>query len=155
MRKGEVAPDVTLPDQTGAVRPLSTIADGSRTVLFFYPAAMTTGCTREGQHFRDLAAAFAEVNAVRVGISMDPVEKQARFAEANAFEFPLLSDVDGTVARTFGVKRRLDALRTRRVTFVLDEDRRVLDVIRSELSMAAHADRALRILAATPSRDRG
>jgi peroxiredoxin Q/BCP len=152
MRAGDVAPDVTLPDQTGAVRSLSELASGRRTVLFFYPAAMTTGCTKECQHFRDLAAAFDQVGAQRVGISLDPVDKQAQFAGKHHFDFPLLSDGDGAVSRQFGVKRPLGFLKVRRVTFVLDEDRRVLEVISSELNMDRHADRALEVLAATPPR---
>lgn len=152
MRVGDVVPDVTLKDQSGTTRSLSELAAGKRTVLFFYPAAMTRGCTKESCHFRDLAAEFARAGAVRVGISMDPVEKQARFAETNGLDYPLLSDEDGAVARAFGVKRPLDVLRTRRVTFVLDEDRRVLDVIRSEVSMDKHADQALAVLAVAPAR---
>jgi thioredoxin-dependent peroxiredoxin len=147
---GDTAPDVELPDQTGTVRTLSAIAQGRRTVLFFYPAAMTTGCTKESCHFRDLASAFDELGAARVGISMDAVDKQARFAAQHGFDYPLLSDADGAVAKAFGVKRPLGILKVRRVTFVLDEDRRVLEVIGSELNMDRHADRALEVLAATP-----
>ncbi|HEV3211785.1 MAG TPA: peroxiredoxin [Acidimicrobiales bacterium] len=150
MHAGDTAPDVELPDQTGRVRSLSTIADGRRTVLFFYPAAMTTGCTKESCHFRDLGAEFDAAGAVRVGISMDSVDKQATFAERHGFDYPLLSDQDGAVAKAFGVKRALNILKVRRVTFVLDERRRVLEVIDSAFSMDRHADRALEVLAATP-----
>ena len=152
MREGDIAPDVELADQSGAVRSLSSIAAGRRTVLFFYPAAMTPGCTKESCHFRDLGTEFEAVGAVRVGISMDTVDKQARFADANSLDYPLLSDADGAVARAFGVKRPLNILKVRRVTFVLDEDRRVLGVVGSEFNTDAHADRALKILAATPRR---
>jgi len=155
LRAGDTAPDVALPDQTGTVRPLSAIADGRRTVLFFYPAAMTTGCTKESCHFRDLAREFEEAGAARVGISMDAVDKQAAFADRHGFDYPLLSDPDGAVAKTFGVKRSLGLLKVRRVTFVLDEDRRVLEVIGSELNMSRHADRALEVLAATPRHHAG
>lgn len=150
MQVGDLAPDVELPDQTGSVRRLSELAAGRRTVLFFYPSAMTTGCTKEACHFRDLAGAFDAQGAQRVGISMDPVDKQARFATTHGFDYPVLSDADGAVAREFGVKRPLNILRTKRATFVLDEDRRVLSVFRSETNMDAHADRALEVLAATP-----
>jgi peroxiredoxin Q/BCP len=152
MHEGDVAPDVELADQTGAMRSLSSIAAGKRTVLFFYPAAMTHGCTKESCHFRDLGSDFEAAGAVRVGISMDTVDKQARFADANSLDYPLLSDRDGAVAKTFGVKRPFDILKVRRVTFVLDEDRRVLGVISSELNTDAHADRALEILSSTPRR---
>ena len=61
-------------------------------VLFFYPAAMTGGCTKEACHFRDLAAEFEEAGAQRVGISTDPVAKQKQFADMHGFDYPLLSD---------------------------------------------------------------
>ena len=84
----------------------------------------------------------------RVGISTDPVGKQARFADKERFDYPLLSDADGAVATAFGVKRGLlgKFMPVKRTTFVIDTDRRVLDVIASELSMDTHADRALEVL---------
>jgi thioredoxin-dependent peroxiredoxin len=150
MHAGDTAPDITLPDQTGAVRSLSSIAGGKRTVLFFYPAAMTSGCTKESCHFRDLATSFAAADAVRVGISLDSVDKQKEFSDKHAFDYPLLSDADGTAAKAFGVKRPLGMLKVRRATFVLDEDLRVLKVIGSEFNMDRHADEALEVLAANP-----
>jgi len=155
MRRGDVAPDVELRDQCGEPRRLSQLADGRRAVVFFYPAAMTAGCTKECRHFRDLATSFDRAVAVRIGISMDAVDRQARFAEANGLDFALLSDVGGDAARAFGVKRPLGILKVRRATFVLDEDLVVLEVISSELHMDAHADRALEVLAATPPRGGG
>jgi peroxiredoxin Q/BCP len=152
MRTGDQAPNVALKDQGGVPRTLLELAGGRRCVLFFYPAAMTRGCTKESCHFRDLAKEFDAATAVRVGISMDAVDKQARFASTNGLDFPLLSDPDGAVARTFGVKRPVGFLKVKRTTFVLDEDLRVLDVIGSELNMDVHADRALAALAATPPR---
>ena len=150
MQVGDLAPDVELPDQTGSVRRLSELAAGRRTVLFFYPSAMTTGCTKEACHFRDLAGEFTAVGASRVGISVDPVAKQAKFAETQRFDYPLLSDTDGAVAAQFGVKRGLlgKLMPVKRTTFVIDTDRKVLDVIASELSMDTHADKALQTLRA-------
>jgi len=117
-------------------------------VLFFYPAANTTGCTREACHFRDLASDFAAVGATLVGVSMDEVARQHDFAKVNRFDFTLLSDADGTVARLYRVKRPLDALRVRRTTFVIGSDARLIEVFSSELRMNAHADRALEVLRA-------
>ena len=76
-------------------------------VLFFYPAAMTYGCTKESCHFRDMKAEFEAVGAQRVGISADEVEKQKQFSDKHQFDYPLLSDPDGAVATQFGVRRRL------------------------------------------------
>jgi peroxiredoxin Q/BCP len=148
VHKGAVVDDFELLDQTGAPRRLSEFLTNGPVVLFFYPAAMTPGCTIENCHFRDLAAEFAEVGAQRVGISRDSVDKQRQFAERHGFDYPLLSDPDGAVANRFGVRRRLPLgpLSTRRMTFVIDTDRRILDVIHSEISMNDHADRALRVL---------
>jgi thioredoxin-dependent peroxiredoxin len=107
----------------------------------------------ESCHFRDLAKEFADVGAVRVGISRDSVSKQQQFADKYSFGYPLLSDPDGRVARQFGVRRALPLgpLATKRMTFVIGTDRRVLEVIHSEVSMDAHADRALEVLRALPS----
>ena len=148
MRTGDLAADFELPDQTGTPRRLSTLCADGPVVLFFYPAALTPGCTREACHFRDLTAEFTGVGAQRVGISVDPVAKQAAFADRHGFDYPLLSDADGTVAAAFVVKRGLlgAVLPVRRTTFVIDTDRRVLAVIASELSMDRHADAALDVL---------
>ena len=146
MRTGDTAPDFELRDETGEVRRLSDVLAAGPAVLFFYPAAMTKGCTQESCHFRDLAGEFAEVGAQRVGISADTVEKQHEFAERHSLGYPLLSDPDRSVAAAYGVKRSLPMLPNRRVTFVIDTDRRVLEVVRSEVNMNAHADKALAAL---------
>ncbi|MCO1577689.1 peroxiredoxin [Crossiella sp. SN42] len=143
MDAGDLVDDFELPDQDGKPRTLSGLLAEGPVVLFFYPAAMTSGCTAESCHFRDLGAEFAAVGAQRVGISADPVDKQRQFAETNAFDYPLLSDVDRTVAKQFGVARRFGPLAVKRHTFVIGTDRRVLKVIKSELRMNVHADEAL------------
>lgn len=146
MDTGDTAPDFTLPDERGDERALSSLLASGPVVLYFYPAAMTSGCTAESCHFRDLAEEFRALGASRVGISPDEVGKQARFAAANDLGFPLLSDPDGTVARWFGVRRRFGPLATKRHTFVIDTDRTVLTVVKSEVRMSVHAEHALRTL---------
>lgn len=148
MKQGDPAPDFTLPDDEGRQRSLSEFLRTGPVVLFFYPAALTPGCTQEGCQFRDLSAEFAEIGAHRVGISPDPVDKQRRFADTHGFDFPLLSDPDGSVADSFGVRRRIGPLLTKRHTFVIGTDAAVLAVIKSELRMAVHAQRALEVLRA-------
>ena len=146
MRTGDIAPDFTLQDNGGDDFTLSEALIHGPVVLFFYPAANSRGCTKESCHFRDLAAEFAARGAQRVGVSMDDVDRQAQFAQKNALDYPLLADVGGTVASLYGVKRSVDVLRVKRVTFVIGTDRTLLDVITSELSMDLHADRALAAL---------
>lgn len=153
MDQGDIAPDFTLPDDKGEERTLSDFLSSGPVVLFFYPAAMTTGCTAESCHFRDLAAEFAEVGAHRVGISPDAVAKQQEFSAKHGFDYPLLSDVDGVVARQFGVWRKFSPLHAKRHTFVIDTDRKVLEVIKSELKFTVHADKALAALRERKTKD--
>lgn len=148
MKKGDRVGDFELPDETGTPRRLREFLDQGPVVLFFYPAAMTYGCTRESCHFRDLKSEFAAAGAQRLGISADQVEKQKQFSDKHGFDFPLLSDPDKKVAEQFGVRRGTGFLPNKRTTFVIDGDGTVLDVISSEISMSTHADRALKTLAA-------
>jgi peroxiredoxin Q/BCP len=152
MQKGDVVPDFELPDQTGTPRKLSDLLANGPVVLFFYPAAMTYGCTKESCHFRDLAAEFTAVGAQPVGISADSVDKQRQFDEKESLKMPLLSDADRVVATQMGAKRGGPSfIPNKRITFVIDTDRTVLDVFRSETSMNSHADKALALLKARPA----
>ena len=146
MRVGDKVEDFELPDETGTRRKLSEFLSEGPVVLFFYPAAMTYGCTKESCHFRDLAAEFKEAGGQRVGISADTVEKQKQFSDKHSFDYPLLSDTERTVADQFGVKRGFGISPTKRSTFVIATDRTILAVINSEVSMNKHADKALEAL---------
>ncbi len=147
MDTGDLAPDFELADEDGVPRRLSDLTATGPVVLFFYPAAMTPGCTAESCHFRDMKAEFEAAGAQRVGISADAVAKQKQFSDKHEFDFPLLSDPDGAVATQFGVRRRITVLTpTKRATFVIGTDRRILGVVRSEVRMSLHADKALEIL---------
>jgi peroxiredoxin Q/BCP len=152
MQIGDEVPDFELPDQTGASRRLSTLLTAGPVVLFFYPAAMTSGCTKEACHFRDLAAEFAQAGVQRVGISRDAVDKQKQFADKHSFDYPLLSDADGKVAEIFGVGRgklaQKAGLMVKRHTFAIGTDRKVVAAIQSEVNMDKHADEALKAFAA-------
>ena len=140
--EGIRVPDFELPDQDGVPTRLSDQLAKGPVVLFFYPMAMTSGCTKEACHFRDLAGEFAQAGAQRLGISVDTVAKQKEFATGNAFDYPLLSDESGEVAASFGVKRKY-VTPVKRATFVIDRDLTVAKVIASEMNMDVHADRAL------------
>lgn len=146
LKTGDKVEDFALPDETGTTRSLTELLAEGPVVLFFYPAALTPGCTAEACHFRDLAAEFAAVGARPVGISADAVERQQEFADRHTLGMTLLSDADGTVREQFGVARGFSLAPTKRVTFVIAQDRTVLEVVRSELRMNTHADRALAAL---------
>lgn len=146
MRIGDIAPDFSLSDQHGNVHSLSGLCATGPVVLFFYPAAMTAGCTKEACSFRDNAQAFRQFGAQRVGISMDDVAKQTEFSNQHGFDYPLLSDTNGTVAASYGVKRALGLLKVKRTTFVINPDRTIRAIINSEINMNAHVERALEAL---------
>jgi peroxiredoxin Q/BCP len=150
MDVGDEAPDFALIDETGTSRRLSEFLANGPVVLYFYPMALTPGCTAESCHFRDLSAEFAELKAQRVGISADKVEKQKRFTDKHQFDFPLLSDPDKSVARAYGVRRGPGPIPNKRTTFVIGTDGLIKAVVRSETNMNVHADRALATLRDLP-----
>ena len=90
MKVGDVVTDFELADETGTLRTLSGLLADGPVALFFFPAAMTAGCTVEACHFRDLTAQFEEVGARPVGISPDSAGRQREFSAVNLFDFPLL-----------------------------------------------------------------
>jgi peroxiredoxin Q/BCP len=145
LKQGDLVEDFEGVDDKGEPVRLSGLLEKGPVVLFFYPAAMTYGCTIESCHFRDLAAEFSGVGAQRVGISADSVDKQAKFSEKHSFDYPLIADTDKDIAKLFGVTR-MGPLPNRRVTFVIGTDRRILAAISSETRMNSHADQALGVL---------
>lgn len=144
MRQGDKIPDFDVTDQRGETYPFGDLLTSGPVVLFFYPAAFTPGCTKESCHFRDLAAEFEAAGGRPVGISDDPVEKQADFDAKHGLGFTLLSDDHRRIAGLFGVGK-LGPLK-RRVTFVIARDGTVAEVIRNDFNMSLHADRALEVL---------
>lgn len=145
LQPGDTVPDFTLYDQSGRPIRLSEELKAGPVAVFFYPRAMSRGCTAQSCHFRDLRSEFERVGARAIGISADSTERQAEFDKRNSLGLPLLSDSDRTVAEQFGVKRP-GPLFNRRATFVIDTDGRVLAAFSSELNMDLHADRALQTL---------
>jgi peroxiredoxin Q/BCP len=143
--EGTQAPDFDLPDENGKSVKLSERLEDGPVVLFFYPIALSGGCTTEACSFRDLGAEFEKAGAQRLGISTDTVAKQKQFSDVNSFDYPLLSDESGDVARSFGVKRKY-ITPVKRATFVIDRDRTIRKVITSEMNMTVHADQALAAL---------
>jgi peroxiredoxin Q/BCP len=98
---GDTAPDFTLTDSTGAQVSLSDYR-GQRVVVYFYPAAMTPGCTTQACDFRDSLDALTAQGIVVLGISPDTPEKLATFAERDGITYPLLSDPDKEVLTAWG-----------------------------------------------------
>lgn len=142
---GTTMADLTVRLHTGEPATLSQLANGQRLVVFFYPKAFSGGCTAQACNFRNLSAEFQAAGAVRVGVSRDKIDTQAKFAAKNQFDFPLIADTDGTVANAFGTKR-IWPIRYARHTYVLDTQLTVTHVIRDEIRMQRHATDALAAL---------
>jgi thioredoxin-dependent peroxiredoxin len=98
---GDRAPDFSLTDDSGNLVKLSDYR-GERVVVYFYPAAMTPGCTTEACDFRDNLRAFNEANVRVVGVSPDAPEKLAKFRDKEKLNFPLLSDPDHATMEAYG-----------------------------------------------------
>jgi peroxiredoxin Q/BCP len=98
---GEPAPDFTLPDADGKQVSLSDFR-GRKVIVYFYPAAMTPGCTKQACDFRDSLSALVAAGYAVVGISPDKPEKLARFRERDAVNFPLLSDPARATLEAYG-----------------------------------------------------
>jgi peroxiredoxin Q/BCP len=108
-----------LPDKKGAKSLSLADLKGKNVVLFFYPKALTSGCTIQSCGFRDRVKDFAKLDTVVIGISTDPVALQQKFTDTNELNFPLFADADKKVAREYGVlTARGMAART---TFVIDK----------------------------------
>ncbi|MBI0103277.1 thioredoxin-dependent thiol peroxidase [Gilliamella sp. W8145] len=102
IKEGEEAPQFSLPDQDGELVS-SNDFEGQRILLYFYPKAMTPGCTVQACNLRDSADDFKKYNVVVIGISTDKPEKLSRFVDKELLNFTLLSDEDHKTCDAFGV----------------------------------------------------
>jgi peroxiredoxin len=120
---GQSAPDFALTDQHGQVVKLSDFRGERNVVLVFYPFAFSGICTGELCEIRDGLAAFEDANVQVIGISCDPMYAQRAWAEAEKYQFPVLSDFwpHGAVAQAYGVFRADTGFATRG-TFLIDTE---------------------------------
>jgi peroxiredoxin Q/BCP len=145
---GDVAPDFTLPSQSGEEVSLRDFIGRKRAiVLFFYPKDDTPGCTKEACSFRDGYEQFEELQAELIGISSDSVRSHERFVEKHGLPFVLLSDEGGEVRKLYGVPNTL-GLFPGRATYVIDEEGVVRHVFSSQLGVTRHVEQALEALEA-------
>ena len=129
---GDAAPLFSLPDQDGNPVSLESLK-GKKVLVYFYPKAMTPGCTVQAQGLRDIQNELQQNNVVVLGISPDAVKRLPKFIEKEQLNFTLLSDEDHTVADAFGVwgpkkfmGKEYDGIH--RITFLIDEEGNVEQV---------------------------
>ncbi len=145
---GQPAPDFTAPDEHGTPVSLSSFR-GRPLVLFFFPKANSMGCTLETRAFAERFSEFRDAGWAVVGISVDSVAEQARFAGKCGAGFPLLSDHDRSIARAYGVLGFLGM--ARRVTFLLDPEGKVTEVVNA-ITPKTHVSRSLERLRSPPTK---
>lgn len=132
IEQGVESPDFSLPDQENRKVSLSDFK-GQWVIVYFYPKAMTPGCTTETCNFQEALPDFNKIDAVVVGISKDSVDKQKKFAEKYNIDFPLLSDAESDVCEQFGVWQKKsmygkEYMGIVRSTFIIDPDGKIAKV---------------------------
>ena len=149
LQPGDPAPKFSLPDADGNKVSLADYK-GRKVVVYFYPAAMTPGCTKQACDFRDNLREFDKAGFAVVGISPDKPEKLAKFREAEQLSFPLLSDPDRSVLEAYGAygektmygKKVTGVIRS---TFVIDEKGKI-EVAQYNVKATGHVDKLRRDL---------
>jgi peroxiredoxin Q/BCP len=151
LARGDAAPDFTLLDADGNSVSLSSYR-GQQVIVYFYPAAMTPGCTKEACDFRDRMGDLSKADTAVLGISPDKPEKLVRFRDKEGLTFPLLSDPDHATGKAYGAygekmmygKKSVGVIRS---TFVIDADGKVAQALYG-VKATGHVDRLLRDLVA-------
>lgn len=131
-------------DQTGAAVSSKDLA-GKTYLLWFYPKAMTPGCTTEGRGLRDAIDDFRTRGVEILGVSFDTPEANAAFVKAEGFPFRLLSDEKGTLARAVGAADSPGATMARRISYLVGPDGKVREAF-GAVTPSSHATDVLRTL---------
>lgn len=148
LKVGEPFPTWSLVDHTG--KPVSS-GDliGKKYLLWFYPKAMTPGCTAEGDGLRDKFADLQKAGIDVLGVSFDQPQDNARFVQEQQFPFRLLSDTDRRLAVTVGAANSPQQPVARRISYLVGADGKVLHIY-DAVTPATHADDVLRDLTTAP-----
>ena len=150
LKTGNVGPAFTLQDQNGKKVSLKGFKGKKNVVLYFYPKAMTPGCTVQACGLRDSKKDLAKLNSVALGISPDPVARLKKFDDKEDLNFVLLSDEDHAIADKYGVwglkkfmgREFMGIIRT---TFVIDKNGKLAHVM-DKVKTRSHHDDVLEIL---------
>lgn len=145
---GQPAPDFSATAADGSPFRLSSLR-GRPVVLYFFPKANSPGCRREAEGFTAAYPGLVARDHAVVGVSIDSVDSEEKFRKACDIPFPLVADPDGAIARRYGVVGFLGL--AKRVTFLLDRDLRVVDVIEGMLP-GPHVRRAVEWAGRGPAR---
>lgn len=142
---GNLAPAFTLQDQDGNKVSLKQFRDDKNVVLYFYPKAMTPGCTVQACGLRDSAATLKKLDTVVLGVSPDPVPRLGKFIDKEGLNFTLLSDEDHAIAEKYGswgLKKFMgrEFMGILRTTFIIGKDGRLKHVMDKVKTKSHHDD---------------
>lgn len=142
---GNLAPAFTLLDQDGNKVSLKQFRDNSNVVLYFYPKAMTPGCTVQACGIRDSKKELAKLDTVVLGVSPDPVARLGRFIEKQDLNFTLLSDEDHAITEKYGawgLKKFMgrEFMGVLRSTYIIGKDGRLKHVMDKVKTKSHHDD---------------
>lgn len=142
---GDTAPDFALPNQHKVTVQLNELLKASSVVLFFYPKNNTPICTQEVCSFRDAYEGFQKHSVQLLGISSDNSDSHADFSKRHQLPYDLLSDIDGSVAKQYGLQKTLGLL-PGRVTFVIDQSHVIQMAYANSMNASLHIQQALETL---------
>ncbi len=150
LQKGDNAPDFELPNQDGAKVKLSDFRGSKFVVLFFYPKALTPGCTKQACAVRDTRREYDDLNSVVYGVSADPQKLLLKFIAKHELNFDLLSDHDHQVCEQYGVwepKKFMgrEYMGVTRATFIVGKDGTLAHII-PKVDPETHHDDVLGVL---------
>lgn len=144
LKKGDIAPDFTLPSTSGENFTLSNYK-GKPLIIYFYPMDFTPGCTKEACTFGENHDAFKNSGVDVFGISTDSIEKHVKFKNKHQLPFELLSDKKGEVAKLYGALLPFMNM-TRRITFLIGADQKIIDMHDSLFNYKSHIHSMLKKL---------
>lgn len=136
---GSKAPDFQVTTQTGYEGPLSHFWQDGPLILFFYPKDDTSICTKQACTLQTSMADFSQFGATVVGSSTGSVTSHQQFGEKHGLAFPLVADVGGKLARGYKAFRTLFRI-SKRITYVIDQQGKIIGRIHNELSVPAHME---------------
>jgi peroxiredoxin Q/BCP len=137
LKKGDQAPEFSLPDESGEQVTLSSMLEKGSVILYFYPADFTPICTAEACSIRDMHDDILDVDMQVVGISPQSTESHARFKDQFDLPFPLLFDQNKKAIRAYGVDGML-GLGVRRATFLINQSGVIENLVVSDLFVSSH-----------------
>ena len=154
VKEGDAFPDIKLPaTQIASVLPdakdakeltVKSFVGKKNVVVFFYPRAMTPGCTVESCGFRDLVAKFAELDTVVIGASNDKIDAQEKFTTKESLKTPLLADSDNKLLKALGIENAKGSA-AQRVTFVVDKEGKIVKIY-PKVDAKTHPDEVLKFV---------